>query len=373
MSDTILISGGGISGLALACALRLKGLPVELVERKTEMTDEGGIGLTLVGNALRALDSIGLAKSIVSAGMPADHYDVATPEGKVVGQTFTTGPWGADIPGHCSVTRAVLHRVLADRAYQLGVRMRAGLAVEMTTPRSDGVVVALSDGSEGHYRLCVAAEGQYSACRRRLFPGVEPVLTGQASWRALVPRPRDLKTTQLHFGGVVGVVGICPISQEDAYLYIVEHMKEGHREDDSILHLTMHERLVGHYGGLVAELLTHLKEPTQILYRPLPVMIAPNPWYRDGVVLIGDAAHVNPPVLAQGAAMGIEDGIVLAEELASYDTGTALQRFMERRFERVRLVVETSHQLAQWEVENRKDVDAAGVLRQAAVALAEPI
>ena len=103
-------------------------------------------------------------------------------------------------------------------------------------------------------------------------------------------------------------------------------------------------------------------------------MLVPTPWHRERTVLIGDAAHANPPVLAQGAAMGIEDAVVLAEELASQDTvDAALERVGARRFERVRMVVETSSQLARWEVEQRRDVDVPGTMRRAAMALAEPI
>lgn len=371
--DTVLISGGGISGLTLACALRQHDIPVELVERKAELSDDGGVGLTLVGNALRALDAIGLARPLVEVGMPADHILIATPEGRVVSQAPTTGPWGPGLPGHCGIARAALHRVLVDHARQRGVRMRAGISVEQTTAQGDGVDVVLSDGTSGRYRLCVAAEGLNSQARKRLFPDVRPVHAGQGAWRTWVPRPRELTTTQIHFGGRYGVVGICPISHDDAYLYIVEAADADHWEDEAVLHQSMRERLQGHYGGLVAELLQHLIDPTLVNYRPIPALLAPAPWYRDGVVLIGDSVHANPPVLAQGAAMGIEDAVVLAAELARADTAQALDQFMHRRFERVRMVVETSQQLARWEVEHRKDVDVPGTMRQAALLLQQPI
>lgn len=374
-ASSVLISGAGISGLTAACALRHHGIPVDVVEHKAQLSDEGGVGLTLVGNALRALDTIGLARPMIDAGMPADHIRLATPEGRVVAEPPTSGPWGAGIPGHCSIGRSALHRVLADEAQRRGARIRTGLKVESSVHGPRGIAVHFSDGSEGRYRLMVAAEGLFSASRRRLFPGVEPAHAGQASWRVRVPRPKELITSQIHFGGPCGVVGICPISLEDAYLYIVESADTDHREDESRLHLTMRERLAGHYKGMVAELLDHLSDPAQVSYRPLPVLLAPAPWHREGVLLIGDAAHANPPVLAQGAAMGIEDAVVLADELArdSGDVDAALTRFMARRLERVRMVVETSHQLARWEVEHRKDVDVPGTMRRVAQVLEQPL
>lgn len=366
---SVLVSGAGIAGLTLACALRRQGIAVEVVERKPEIGDEGGIGLTLVGNALRALDSIGLAQALLAVGMPANHIDIATPDGRVVQQAPTSGPWGAGLPGHCSVARPLLHRVLADAARAAGATLRAGVAVA----DAEGIEARLTDGSVSRHALLVAAEGLNSATRQRLFPGVGPVHSGQACWRARVRRPAELRTTRLHLGGRHGVVGICPITEAEAYLYLVEAADEHHREDPAQLHHTLRRRLDGHYGGLVAALLPQLADASQVNYSPLPVMLVPAPWHRGRTLLIGDAAHANPPVLAQGAAMGIEDAVVLAAELGrASDLDSALGRFTARRVERVRTVVEASRQLAQWEVEHRRDVDVPGTMRRVAMVLADP-
>lgn len=374
-SGTVLISGAGISGLTLACALRQAGLDVEIVESKPSLDDGGGIGLTLVGNALRALHSVGLAAPIIAAGVTADHIRLCAPDGRLLREQPTRGPWGDGIPGHCSIARRTLHGVLADQARQRGARIRLGLEIASAHEVDEGIEVRFIDGSDGRYALCVAAEGLYSATRRRLFPSVAPAHVGQASWRAKVSRPQSLATTEIYLGGRYGVVGVCPISVDEAYLYSVEAADEGHREAEDSLHTTFRERLEGHYGGLIPSLLEQLRDPLQVSYRPLPGLIAPAPWYLGRTVLIGDAAHANPPVLAQGAAMGIEDAIVLAESLRdpSLEIGECLAAFMSRRFERARRVVEASVQLARWEVEKRHDVDVGAVMAEVGAMLARPI
>jgi 2-polyprenyl-6-methoxyphenol hydroxylase-like FAD-dependent oxidoreductase len=86
-------------------------------------------------------------------------------------------------------------------------------------------------------------------------------------------------------------------------------------------------------------------------YRQLEVLLVPAPWHRGRVVLIGDAAHATTPHLASGAGMAIEDGIVLAEEIGARGTlDEALARFMARRFERCRLVIENSVELGRLEM-----------------------
>ncbi len=83
--------------------------------------------------------------------------------------------------------------------------------------------------------------------------------------------------------------------------------------------------------------------------RPLQVFLLPSPWYRGRVVLIRGAAHATTPHLAMGAGIAIGDGIVLAEELThSESLDSALDRFMARRFERCRIVVENSAELGAW-------------------------
>lgn len=375
MSGTVLVSGAGIAGLTAACALRHRGFAVELVEAKRSLSDDGGIGLTLVGNALRALDGIGLARPIIAGGVPADHIRLCDPTGRLLREQPTSGPWGEGLPGHCSVSRRHLHATLVQQARERGVRLRTGVRVVTSVPAGDGITVRFSDGTGGTYALCAAAEGLFSAARGRLFPAVQPVPSGQGSWRAKVRRPAGLDTTEIYLGGRYGVVGICPISDTDAYLYIVEAAAADHREDEATLHTTLRARLEGLYGGHVPALLDELTDPRDVSYRPLPGLIVPAPWHAERTVLIGDAAHANPPVLAQGAAMGIEDAVVLAEELARHGgrADAALPAFMARRFERARDVVESSLQLARWEVEHRRDVDVPGLMSRVSRMLAAPI
>lgn len=375
-SGKVLISGGGITGLTAACALRHHGVEVELVEVKPTLSDDGGVGLTLVGNALLALDSIGLAQPLIDVGMPGNHLTLCNPQGVRLQEQPTVSPAGKGLPGHCSISRGNLHRVLAEAAQSRGARIRTGVEIERSVMAGDGIDVTFSDGSTGHYALCAAAEGLFSKSRERLFPQAKPQHSGQGSWRALVRRPEGLLTSEIYLGGPFGVVGICPITQEDAYLYIVETAQASHWEDPERTHLRLREKLQGVYGGQVAPLLEQLDDPRKAAYRPLPTFILPAPWHRERTLLIGDAAHANPPVLAQGAAMGIEDAVVLAEEWAARPEASVeqvLDAVMARRFPRARQVVDDSTQLARWQTEGgATGEDVARVMTRVSQMLAQP-
>ena len=108
------------------------------------------------------------------------------------------------------------------------------------------------------------------------------------------------------------------------------------------------------FGGLIPLVAERLRSDGD--HRSLAALLVPEPWHRGRVVLIGDAAHTTTPHIAYGVGMAIEDSVVLAEELTrAGSVEAALAAFTARRFERCRLVVETSLQLSRWEVDPPDD------------------
>ena len=84
--------------------------------------------------------------------------------------------------------------------------------------------------------------------------------------------------------------------------------------------------------------------------------------------------HATTPHLASGACIGIEDGIVLAEELAGGGgIEAALARFQARRWERCRMVVENSARLGVIERTGGDKAEHARIMRDSHQALAAPI
>jgi 2-polyprenyl-6-methoxyphenol hydroxylase-like FAD-dependent oxidoreductase len=103
--------------------------------------------------------------------------------------------------------------------------------------------------------------------------------------------------------------------------------------------------------------------------------LLPPPWHRGRVLVIGDAAHTTTPHLATGAGIAIEDAVVLAELLgADLAIPDVLDRFMARRFDRCRLVVETAIKLGEMEKDTTIPIAAHHELMTATFRkLAEPI
>ncbi len=118
------------------------------------------------------------------------------------------------------------------------------------------------------------------------------------------------------------------------------------------------------YGGAWDEIKQDITDPDRVNYTWFESLLVERPWNRGRVVVIGDAAHACPPTLAQGAAMCLEDALVLAESLLARGTvdEPLFETFMDRRFDRVRTIVDSSIQLARRQLTPSPDADVPGLM-----------
>jgi len=340
MIRNALIVGGGVGGMTAAISLRRIGVQVDLIDADPEWRVYGA-GISITGISLRAFADLGVldqirARGFVGAGM----------RGKTVsGQTMFEAPLPIDpspIQQGGGIMRPVLHDILSSTVHAEGVDVRLGIKVETLVQDEGGVDVTFSDRSERRYDLVVGADGIYSQIRGMLFPDApKPKFTGQGCWRIVANRPQEVDRVEMYFGGPVKI-GVNPVSQDQMYMFLLESVPDNpfFAEDELVPHV---RALMAPFGGAVAGVRDGITGPDQVNYRPLEWLLLPKPWYEGRVVLIGDAAHATTPHLASGAGIAAEDGLVLADEIArNDDIADALHAFMERRFERARLVVESS-------------------------------
>ena len=169
--------------------------------------------------------------------------------------------------------------------------------------------------------------------------------------------------------------GFNAIREDDMYLYCVHETAE---DDVPLDRAESHARLMElleEYGGLVAEVRDRLTPDRPVHYGALYTTFVEGPWHRGNVVLIGDAAHATPPHLASGAGIAIEDAIVLAQCLRDAGDGPrGVRDFMDRRYERCRMVIENSRTLARWDLDpDASGGEAAALMTDTWAALAQPI
>jgi 2-polyprenyl-6-methoxyphenol hydroxylase-like FAD-dependent oxidoreductase len=242
-----------------------------------------------------------------------------------------------------------LAAILAAATRASGTELRLG--VSFTSLEQDGnrVRAAFSDGSSGDYDVVVGADGLRSKTRACILPGApSPAFTGKGSWRAIVPRMPQIEHATFYIGKTAKAA-VNPVSKDEMYLNVLQSL-----EADALLPPEMWPGalagLLAEFSGTVGDIRDRLDRHARTVYRPVPALLVPPPRHKGNIGLIGDALHATTPHLASGAGMGVEDAIVLAEEMGRHATGEqAFSAFTARRFERCRLVVQASAQLLDYE------------------------
>ena len=369
----VLIIGGGFSGMSAAIEFTKRGVAVDLVEIDAGWRSYGA-GISLGGATLRAFRTLGILDDFLARGNAADGVDLCTPQGELISQIPTPRIAGADVPGGGAIMRPALAEIMAAATRRAGVNVRLGCSFKSLTAHADGVEATLTDGSASLYDLVVGADGLNSKVRQWLFPmAAKPRYTGQGVWRAVLTRPAGVERARMWMGGAVKP-GINLVSKTHMYLFLTEQRPTNDHVPVDQQPAVFRDLLAPFPDALLQTLREQISEHAQIVYRPLERLLLPKPWFAGRTVLIGDAVHATTPHLASGACIGIEDGIVLAEELSNTGSVTeGLNRFQDRRWERCRMVVENSSQLGELEITGGDKAEHARIMRESMMALMQPI
>ena len=337
-----MIVGGGVGGLSTAASLARQGIDVEIVERRTE-DFVYGVGIIQPSNALRALKEIGVLQKCLEAGFQSDERRAYDAEGNLLGSTILRRLADPDYGATNYLTRPKLHEILTGAALRAGAKLTLGVTVAELSQDGESVEIQLSDGRRASYDLVIGADGIRSQIRAMLFgSAVQPKFTGHSVWRFTTERPPEL-TYNCLFYGVGAKAGLVPLSRDLMYLLLVTNEPGNPRLQPDFFPAMLRERL-DQFNGLVAGVRGAIKQDSSIVYSPIEEVILPGPWHKGRVVVIGDAAHASSPHLAQGAAMVLEDAVVLGEMVANCGASieAMLQAFYERRAPRCRYVQEQS-------------------------------
>jgi len=367
-----LVIGGGIAGMCAAIQLRKIGVNVDLIESDKDWRVYGA-GITLSGPTLRGFAQVGVIEAIRRLGALTDNLEVFGHDGKKVAELPTPRVAGPDVPGAGGILRPVLAGILREATLASGTAVRCGTTFRSITQSALGVEVATTDERTQTYDLVIGADGLFSSVRKTLFPNApQPAYTGQASWRALAPRPPARASAAMVMGERVKV-GVNPISSDQMYVFLTAPSDTPALLDERASLDTMRDQM-REFGGFIGEIRDRLSEESRVLYRPFYKLLVPSPWYVGRVLLIGDAVHATTPHLASGAGIGVEDAVVLAEELVTAPTvEAALAAFMARRFERCRMVVENSERLGELEAQGGAAAAHQALMRESMTALLAPI
>ena len=323
----VLIVGAGIAGLALARALRRRHLTAEVVERSTEW-EASGAGLYLPGNAVRALDELGVGPALAARANPIRRQRFLDHRGRRLADVDVAGYWEG--VGSClAINWAALHETLREAIAEVPVRLGIGV-----TEAEDGAAprVGFSDGSTAEYDLVVGADGVHSTIRERTG-GRSARYVGQASWRFVAEGFPDIADWTVMLGRRRAFLTVA-LGEGLVYCYADLNTSDPDRAVDGDWRESFAD-----FAEPVPRL---LEQGAGAYFAPIEEVVPPV-WKARRIVLVGDAAHASSPNMAQGAALAVEDALVLAELLVTETVDQALAAYEQRRAARVAWVQEQTH------------------------------
>ena len=328
----VLIVGAGIAGLAAGRTLRRWGAACEIIENAAAPMSEG-TGIYLPGNAVRALSGLGLGTQVAEHAACIERQRFADHRGRLLFDIEMADVWNG--VGPClALHRAELHQVLLAGVRDMPIRW--GHSPQAVTVDVAGVTVKFSDGVSGRYDLVLGADGLHSTVRGLVFDAPAPRPVGQYARRFVVARPQAAPIWSVLLGKNSSFLTI-PIGNGRMYCYCdgpltfppppMRELLAGYAEPVPTL-LALDEASCGDgtgHAGAVEEVVL-------------------DSWSHGAVLLIGDAAHATSPNMAQGAAMALEDAIVLSECLTAADSiPDAFAVYERRRRPRTDWVLRQTH------------------------------
>lgn len=335
----VLVSGGGVAGLTAAAAFGASGLSVLCVDPAPPVTEEGGAGADLRTTAflqpsVDLLARIGLWDRLAPYATPLQVMRIvdaggAEPVARLTrafdASEISDKPFGYNLPNW------LLRREISARLAELpGVEFRPGTGTAGLTVRDDAALVDLSDGSRVRARLVVAADGRNSPVREALGIGVRTIRYGQKALAFAVTHeiPHGNISTEIHRWG--GPFTLVPLPDRDGKpSSAVVWMERG--TEIARLRSLPREAFEVELNARSAGVLGHLTQATGLTEWPIISQIADR-YTGPRTALIAEAAHVVPPIGAQGLNMSLADLSVLLDLMAP-DPGNAeaLERYARAR------------------------------------------
>ena len=322
----VLVSGGGIGGIAAALALVRQGFAVKVLEQAPQL-GEIGAGIQLGPNGFAAFDALGIGEIARARAVYTDEMVMHDALDESLVGRIPTGKAFRERFGnpYAVIHRADVHGSLLEGAQATG-RIEVATSTQVQRVEQDAAGVTVFDAQGGQHRgvALVAADGVKSAVRRQ-YVGDEARVSGHVVYRAVVEKkdfPADLQwnAASIWVGPNCHLVHY-PLRGGEQYNVVVTFhsrnveawsVREGSREE-----------VQGYFDGICprARRLIDLPKDWKRWATADREPIAQ--WNFGRVTLLGDAAHPTLQYLAQGACMAMEDAVTLGEALRMHNNNFA--------------------------------------------------
>lgn len=340
-----LVIGAGIAGPAAALFLKRAGIDAIVHEAAPAPDDHQGLFLNLATNGVHVLHALGLEAALDAGSSSCRGMVMHNDEGRALA-TITNGAPEGRGPASRVILRGTLQRILREAAMDAGIPLRSGKRLLRIEDDGYTVTAHFEDGTMEQGDLLIGCDGLRSRTRRLLLPHAPgPRYTGLLSVGGRTHDPSIAPTPdRMHmFFGKRAFFGYTARTDGDILWFsnIVRAEEPARGELDAWSPLDRRDQLLDQHADdpdTVRRIIASTRSP--IGAYPIHDLPPLDTWHRGLGCVIGDAAHATSPHAGQGAAMALEDAMLLARTLrGASQIPEAFVRFQDLRRERVRKIV----------------------------------
>jgi FAD-dependent urate hydroxylase len=342
---TATVVGAGIAGPVAAIALQRAGFTPTVYEAREDTADEVGAFLTLQVNGIDALRTLGIGHVVAGLGFATPRMRFRSGSGKVLGEVSTGAPLSDGTVG-VTLRRSDLYRALRDEAAARGIAIEHGRRLVDASPVPGGVRAEFDDGTTATADVLVGADGIRSRVRQVIDPSAAPARYVPVLNIGGFAPPQETGATPGEYEMVFGKRAFFgyAVAPGGAVWWFANPPQQTEPTPGELAAMTTDQ-----WRERLRELFARDRTPACAIIGSTPGELvgwttydlpSVRRWYRDRMILIGDAAHATSPASGQGASMAIEDAVEMGRCLRDLPEPDAAFAAYERlRRDRVEQVV----------------------------------
>lgn len=304
----VTIIGGGIAGLCAAINFKERGIESVVFERKSKNNDNG-LGFIIMENGLKVLDSMGLREEFIKRGKVISYFKLHDENGKKVKDQL--------IEPVLSIQRSECINILKERLGEENIIYNKSVKKFIKGISGKYNLVEFGDGSIVASNSILAADGTNSLARKTLYPHQKLTKIQECEIVGITNNKVLNETLRNGFFKLVNKkkglnMGMLPCGNDRVIWFIqIDTNKNERPSRDEDIH-TVAANLTDAFPAMFKRAIASTSPEDVYLWniQDLPLIKS---FEKDGLFLLGDAAHPLLSFTSQGVSMALEDGLLLSE------------------------------------------------------------